>query len=75
MFMAALTYLNDASQSLSMWGGISYSYDHANRDMFCYSTDGTAFDAVSLLVGPVYKDTASNILGTDDVKIVDTSYV
>lgn len=57
-----------------MWGGISYSYDHANRDMFCFSTDGTAFDAISLLVGPVYQDTAANIGGTDDTKIVDNYF-
>lgn len=50
-----------------MWGGISYSYDHANRDMFCYATDGSSFDAISLLAGPAYKDIASNINGNDDI--------
>lgn len=46
-----------------MWGGISYSYDHANRDMFCYATDGSNFDATSLIAGALYKDIAPNIDG------------
>ena len=49
-----------------MWGAFSYSSDHANKDAFCYATDGSAFDGVSLIVGPIYKDVASNIGGTDD---------
>ena len=57
-----------------MWGGINYSNDHANRDMFCFATDGSAFDAVSLIAGPVYKDVAQNINGTDDAEIVDIFY-
>lgn len=65
--MAVLTYLQNTSQVLNMWGGISYSSDHANRDMFCYANDGTAFDAVSLVAGAVYKDVASNIGGTNDI--------
>lgn len=57
-----------------MWGGFSYSRDHANRDMFCYSTDGSWFDSISLIVGPLYKDIASNIQGTDDIELVDNYY-
>ncbi len=57
-----------------MWGGFSYSYDHANRDMFCFSTDGTAFDAISLFMGPVYQDTATNIKGKEDTTIVDNYF-
>ncbi len=57
-----------------MWGGISYSMDHASRDMFCYATDGSTFDAISLIAGPVYKDIATNIGGTDDAEIVDNYY-
>jgi hypothetical protein len=66
LFIAILTYLQNTSQTLNMWGGISYSSDHANRDMFCYASDGSSFDAVSLIAGPVYKDAASNIGGTND---------
>jgi hypothetical protein len=58
MFFAVLSYQSNHSLTLNMWGGISYSYDHANRDMFCYATDGTSFDVLSLIAGPVYKDTA-----------------
>jgi hypothetical protein len=50
-----------------MWGGIAYSSDHANRDMYCYATDGSGFDVLSLVAGPVYRDTAANIKGTEDV--------
>ena len=42
-----------------MWGGISYSIDHANRDMFCYDTDGANFDAASLIAGAIYKGIAT----------------
>jgi hypothetical protein len=58
MFFAVLSYQKNPNQVLSMWGGISYSYDHANRDMFCYASDGTSFDVLSLIAGPVYKDIA-----------------
>lgn len=74
MFFAVLTYANNDSQSLNMWGGISYSYDHANRDMFCFVIDGTSFDAASLIAGPVYKDIASNINGKEDTEIVDNTF-
>lgn len=51
-----------------------YSSDHANRDLFCFATDGEAFDGISLLAGPVYKDTASNIDGKDDTQIIENSF-
>ena len=57
-----------------MWGGISYSYDHANRDMFCYATDGSNFDAASLIAGALYKDIGPNIGGKDNAEIVDSFY-
>lgn len=63
MFFAILNYLTNTSQQLNMWGGISYSIDHANRDMFCYDTDGANFDAASLIAGAIYKDIAPNING------------
>ena len=78
MFFAILTYSdtnpNTTSDRLNFWGGISYSVDHAGRDMFCYSTDGSTYDAISLIAGPVYKDIASNIGGTDDAEIIDNFY-
>jgi hypothetical protein len=74
MFFAVLSYISDSSRKLNMWGGISYSSDHASRDMFCYANDGTNFDAISLVAGPVYKDTATNIGGTDDADVLDNFY-
>jgi|688.fasta_scaffold165958_2 hypothetical protein len=74
MFFAILTYASNTTDKLNMWGGISYSRDHASRDMFCYSTDGSNFDAISLIAGPVYKDIATNIGGADDAEIVDNYY-
>ena len=74
LFTAILTYHHDESQMLNMWGGFACSCDHANRDMFCYDTDGNAFDAISLIAGPVYKDIAPNIGGVDDAELVDNFY-
>ena len=56
MIFGILTYMSNQTHTLNMWGGISYSDDHANRDMFCFATDGTYFDGVSLFAGPILKD-------------------
>jgi hypothetical protein len=74
LFVAMLTYLADPTHKLNMWGGFSYSCNHANHDLFCYDTDGNSFDGVSLLLGPVYKDISPNIGGNDDDEIVDSFY-
>lgn len=57
-----------------MWGGISYSDDHANRDMFCFATDGTYFDGVSLFAGPILKDEDPAVNGEKSIYIIDHSY-
>jgi len=69
-----LSYFTNTSEILNMWGGILYSHDHANRDMFCYGSDGAAFDGISLVAGPGYKDIGDNIEGKDDAEIIDNSY-
>ena len=62
MFFASLIEPESNTTSFNMWGGIGYTNDHTNKDMFCFSSkNGDNFDALSLIAAAPYKDIAGNI--------------
>lgn len=75
MFFAVLVEQPNQNASMNMWGGIGYTDDHSNKDMFCFSNgNGESFDALSLLAGAPYKDIAGNIEGENSISVIGNSY-
>lgn len=53
------------------WHGLSYSEDHAFRDMMALIPhSGTLYDLKSLLAGAPYDDTSTNVGGTNDYTLL-----
>ncbi len=80
MYFGFVSYLSDdgvsvkTDASLNIWGGLSLSTTHANRDMIGFSSGyGYTYDLYSLYFGAPYNDTATNINGTMDFTQLFTS--
>ena len=56
------------------WTGISFSSSHAFRDMMGFILhDGTLYDLYSLIASTPFDDTSSNIGGTNDYTLMDST--
>jgi hypothetical protein len=74
--MIGLVTLNPNSQSFGAWQGISFSKDHAYRDMIgVVLNSGTVTDLYSLYASAPYADTSTNVGGTSDVYLISSTGV
>lgn len=80
MFFHVLTYFTHPNNSIAIGSnlngyiGISWSRNHANRDMAAFITaNSTLFDLFSLYYSAPYLDESIHIIGTSDILTVTDS--
>jgi hypothetical protein len=74
IMMIALVTINLNSTIFGGWQGISFSSDHAYRDMIgVVLNSGSITDLFSLYASAPYDDTSTNVGGTTDVYLISST--
>ena len=82
MYLGVVTYVSDGinnssstSVSLNMWGCLSFSRSHVNRDMIGFSTGSNQlFDMFSIYYKPPLLDSTTRIKGVSNLVVTSSTY-